>query len=435
MPRLMPQLTVFLLITIFSVAGAASAAAADGRTVRITVGERPGWQPGGVFVIDDREVKLASPAVFGNLAASDALTLRFDCSWSARTVTIPAGTFTQGDQAGVGNSFELPLRQVTLSRDFQLAATEVTNAQYAAMLNWALDPNGDGNGADAYIEVDDPTTPTTVRNVGTDPRDDTTAWQQQEILELDASYCQIVWEGGAFGIKDVTGHPDGATDSRANHPVVEVSWYGSQFYCWAQNVQAGAATNPVNLVDWSVDPTIAGWRLPTEAEWEYAARGGWDGGAKYPWWTADPATQKEPDGSQCNGWSDDDAYDGVAGYPYTSPVGDYAANGYGLHDMAGNVWEWCSDWYHSDAYDGLKADGVADEDGTADGVDNDNDGDAVTDPTGPASGSYRVIRGGCWGNAAYHLRCAYRVGYTPAFSFDDLGFRPAQGQGVPAGNS
>jgi formylglycine-generating enzyme required for sulfatase activity len=108
------------------------------------------------------------------------------------TVTIPAGTFTQGDQQGVGYTQELPLRQVTLSQSFQLATTEVTNAQYAAMLNWALDPDGDGNGGDAYIEVDNTTTPITVHNVATDPRDGTTAWQQQEILNMDSTFRQIV---------------------------------------------------------------------------------------------------------------------------------------------------------------------------------------------------------------------------------------------------
>ncbi len=385
----------------------------------------------------------------GSLTASQTITVTVtDVSdfQVPSTVTIPAGTFTQGRQVGSGSSDELPVRQVTISQSFQLAATEVTNAQYAQMLNWALDPNGDGNGADAYIEVADTDADSrVVRIVSTDPRDGTTAWDQQVLLEIGANhstygwtvYPQIDWDGSAFGIKDVTGHPDGDTDSRATHPVVEVTWYGSQFYCWAQNVQAGAATNPISLVDWSVDATIAGWRLPTEAEWEYAARGGWDGGAKYPWWTADVATHTEPDGSQCNGYNDGDAYEGAydgTGYPFTTPVGSYAANGYGLHDMAGNVYEWCSDWYHSDAYDGLEADGVADDDGTADGVDNDNAGDAVTDPTGPASSSGRVYRGGGWGNTADGLRCAFRFGFTPADSGFDLGFRAAQGQGVPAGN-
>jgi len=173
---------------------------------------------------------------------------------------------------------------------------------------------------------------------------------------------------------DATGHkaPNYWNDSRFNdpkQPVVGVSWYDAKAYA-----------------DW------AGKRLPTEAEWEKSARGGLIG-KKYP--SGDNLTR------------DDANYDGTGGkdiWEYTSPVGSFAPNGYGLYDMAGNVWEWCADWYDGEYYK------VSPKE----------------NPKGPASGNWRVIRGGSWYYVINGLRVANRNSLAPTDVHYDVGFRCAQ---------
>ena len=246
---------------------------------------------------------------------------------------IPAGVFTMGDGRVAG-----PVHPVDVSA-FAIDRTEVTTALWNEVRTWALSRGYDLN------------------------------------------------PGGSWG---------------NDHPIHTVNWFDVVKWCNARSEMEGlvpayyldeAKTQIYRtgygapFVNWN-----AGYRLPTEAEWEKAARGG-AVGRLYPWADSDDIS--------------DDRLNSNDRIGRTTPVGSYPANGYGLRDMAGNVWEWCWDW-HAEYPGGL-----------------------VTDPRGPASGSARLIRGGRWYLSAVHCRVAARYTNAPAYRNYIIGFRTVLPPGQP----
>jgi formylglycine-generating enzyme required for sulfatase activity len=172
-----------------------------------------------------------------------------------------------------------------------------------------------------------------------------------------------------------------------NRPVEQVSWYDAVEFCNKLSLQEGKSpVYTINGNNVTLNQGASGYRLPTEAEWEYAAKGG----ASTPVQTvkyAGSANLEEIAWTSSNSGNT------------THPVAQKKANGLGLYDMSGNVWEWCWDWK------------------------GDYSTSAQTDPAGPASGTYRVIRGGNWYSSAGYARLSDRYSYTPDYRNYDIGFR------------
>jgi formylglycine-generating enzyme required for sulfatase activity len=265
----------------------------------------------------------------------------------ADMVAIPGGTFRMGDHAGAGYANERPVHSVTLDAFF-MDKYEVSNTKFADFLN-----NTTVTVSGSYVYQ--------VGGAG------------QRICQLQNG---LSYNGSTFAI-------DAGKDNR---PVVSETWYGAVLYSNYLSTVNGL-TPCYDETTFACDFTADGFRLPTEAEWEYASRGGEHNPYyQYPW------------GSNSINSSD-------ANYSYnigaTVDVGNYAANGYGLYDMAGNVKEWCNDKYAPNYYSSSPS----------------------TNPTGPLNSSYRVYRGGSWGVGAFNLRCAYRSYTYPHDYLQWLGFR------------
>jgi formylglycine-generating enzyme required for sulfatase activity len=290
----------------------------------------------------------------------------FDLAPPSGMPLIPAGSFTMGDTLGDGEAYELPAHTVYVSA-FYMEKNLVS-----------------------YV-----------------------LWQQ--VYQWATSHDYVFDHAGS--------------GKAPNHPVQTVSWHDAVKWCNARSemegltpcyyydasqtmiYRSGQGDLETNCVNWVAN----GYRLPTEAEWEKAARGGL-AGHRFPWTDVDTIDWSQANYYACpscflydvNSTEGYDAAfaDGV--FPYTSPVGYFAPNGYGLYDMVGNVWEWCWDWYNSMYYSSSPG----------------------TDPRGPSPDWFlvRVLRGGSWAGGANSTRCASRYGtWIPGESSTDFGFRCVRG--------
>ncbi len=255
----------------------------------------------------------------------------------SKMVLVPEGKFVMGSKDDDIVEFS-PEHTVYLDA-FYIDVHEITNAQFATFLN-AVKPDEGKNGRRWNWLV--------IRNdLHTDER---FPWWPTEIIYEDGQYK--------------------ALEGSERQPVITVSWYAANEYCkWA------------------------GKRLPTEAEWEKAARGGLKK-KRFPWGDEIPTGGVVFDRT----WRDN-----LSPAP-TANVGSYLPNGYGIYDMAGNVWEWCSDWLDTKYYKKSPK----------------------RNPRGPDSGKFKVLRGGSWYNFAMALRVAVRNSDLPTSNNDGVGFRCAK---------
>jgi formylglycine-generating enzyme required for sulfatase activity len=285
---------------------------------------------------------------------------------AARQYTALAGAeFLMGDAFGEGYPAdgELPVHAVRVDA-FAIGTTPVTNAEFAAFVaatGHRTDAEAFGTSAVFHMAL---------------------AARRQDILGTAAG---TPWWLNVVGAD--WAHPGGRRSSWLeiqDHPVVHVSWRDAVAYCrWA------------------------GTRLPTEAEWEYAARGGHDG-RRYAW-----GNDLTPNGEdRCNIWHGSFPLHNTVsdGFLTTAPVRSFPPNDLGLYEVAGNVWEWCADWFSPSYYSASPR----------------------RNPRGPGSGSRRVIRGGsylCHHSYCNRYRVAARSANTPDSSTGNCGFRVVRGGG------
>ena len=306
------------------------------------------------------------------LSEVDSFTFYNDSPPPPPMVTVPAGSFVMGDGTAYNGVDE---REITLTRGFLLGQHEVTVEEYRLVLQWAFEKG--------YVTVDG------------DRVRDTLDGSTVSLLDMDDD------PGGHH--EDPQIYFDSTPDSFkltspavADHPVMMVSWFGAARYCDWLSLQQALPRAYEHTGDWLCnggDPYGAeGFRLPTDAEWEYAAQ--YDDERFYPW------GNESPDCNRVNYWPNSPCVG------WTSPVGSYppAPAALGLSDMAGNVWEWCNDWHACNLGP-----------------------DPATDPTGPGSGSYRLLRGESWsGSDDDGLRCASRRYSSPYRTDFFYGFRIAR---------
>lgn len=361
---------------------------------------------------------------------------------------VPGGAFQMGNSftnlyPNEGFASELPVHEVPVSECF-VGRFEVTNEEMARTLQWAH-TNGLVEVAPTVVTNASEGVTNIVTNLYGTVRN--TEGTKRELVDLDGAYCQIAFTNGAFAV--ATG--------KTNFPCIHVTWHGAMALGnYLSDREGLARAVDFTPADWTVDVAATGYRLPTEAEWEKACRGG-NPGTHFPWpddsaqgtnlylYSIDPVKANYWDGRYA---MSDSQLTNHPMHPWfsetvrTTPVGYYngsqvvtnlssnityrgadfgqtndMANGYGLYDMAGNVYEWCFDYLSTNWYANAAA--------------------SLPDPTGPAAESsfytQRVVRGGGW--LIYSLlqppdpsfqRCSFRASFPAGYSASFMGFRVAR---------
>lgn len=264
-------------------------------------------------------------------------------------VLIPAGEFVMGSpESEEGHAADETQRRVRIARAFYLGQHEVTVGQFRAFV--------ESTGHRTELE-----------------REARPGFGFDELGEAIEILPRFNWKHVGFQ----------QTDS---HPVVNVGWSDAVAFC-----------------GWLSEKEKRIYRLPTEAEWEYACRAG----TSTRYWCGDDEESlrgvanisdaaflaKYKEASWSIEWSD--------GFPFTSPVGSFRANPWGLYDVHGNAWEWCADWYAAEYYKISPP----------------------NDPPGPSAGERRVLRGGCFTNRNKFVRSADRDSYRPKYRYNFTGLR------------
>jgi formylglycine-generating enzyme required for sulfatase activity len=314
----------------------------------------------------------------------------------AGMVWIPGGEFTMGTDSSLGWPDEKPAHRVRV-RGFWMDQTDVTNAQFRAFVEatgHVTTAEKPVDAAEIMRQLPPNSLPPSQDNLRPSALVFTPTSGPVPIVGPGVHRQWWKWTPGADWK-----HPEGPSSSiegKDEHPVVQVSWHDAVAYA-----------------------TWAGKRLPTEAEWEFAARGGLDD-KPYAWGDEKPGANGK---WQCNIWQGQFPYRNSAedGYVGTAPVKSFPPNGYGLYDMAGNVWQWCSDWYKIDLYRERAGQGV---------IDNPTGPEQSFDPRQPYS-PLRVQKGGSFlCNDAYctRYRPSARHGCTPDTGMSHIGFRCARSQ-------
>jgi len=308
------------------------------------------------------------------LPHADAPGQAIENSLGMRLVRIPAGEFLMGSDEPIevlAQAFpryerrrlaelrdEAPVHRVRIARAFYLGQHEVTVGQFRQFVQasgYVPESVADGTGGYGYNATYDPAT--TRRGDAFEGRDPRYSWQNPGFVQNDT------------------------------HPVLNVTW-----------------NDAMALAAWLSKQEGVRYRLPTEAEWEYACRAGSNtryAGSDDPQSLLAAANTFDADAAVFWPRWQDRALRGHDGHAFTAPVGSFRPNAFGLYDMLGNVWEWTADWYGEDSYAQS----------------------SPQDPQGPSDGNVRVRRGGSWHTWAMYARCAYRNWNTPQTRYTLVGIR------------